>query len=247
MLTLLNVMLPASDPTAALHFQCVKAQINAGDGACFPMHFDSDATLDARKITALTYLNPDRAEGDGGELVLYPFPAPPVKIEPLGGEGRALSPPSTRSTGFSRARREGCASPPGSSRNARAPEGGGGPVPVPDDGGDAARKVVREAAATKAGEEAARGRVEGEDDPRRRSCVSRFGPGPCVGTWPRLCTRGSGLRPSRTRTRTRPRARGGAGDALEGGGGHRAGARASRAEGDGGGGEGGWERYRGSA
>ena len=76
MLTLLNVMLPASDPTAALHFQSVKAQINAGDGACFPMHFDSDATLDARKITALTYLNPDWAEGDGGELVLYPFPAP---------------------------------------------------------------------------------------------------------------------------------------------------------------------------
>ena len=36
--------------------------------ACFPMHFDSDATLDARKITALTYLNPDWTEGDGGEL-----------------------------------------------------------------------------------------------------------------------------------------------------------------------------------
>ena len=33
----------------------------------------------------MTYLNPDWTPGDGGELVLYPFPEPPVKVEPVMG------------------------------------------------------------------------------------------------------------------------------------------------------------------
>jgi hypothetical protein len=41
---------------------------------CFPLHFDSDAAVDGRRVTALTYLNPEWKPGDGGELVLYPFP-----------------------------------------------------------------------------------------------------------------------------------------------------------------------------
>lgn len=85
MLTLLNVMLPPPTPLHQLHYQSVKLQLNMGDGGCFPLHFDSDATVDGRRVTALTYLNPDWAPGDGGELVLYPFPHQPVKIEPIMG------------------------------------------------------------------------------------------------------------------------------------------------------------------
>ena len=174
MLTLLNVMLPASDPTAALHFQAVKAQINAGDGACFPMHFDSDATLDARKITALTYLNPDWTEGDGGELVLYPFPAPPVKIAPLAGRVVLFSAVDTLHRVLPSAKRRVCFTTWFFAKRARS-EGGKGPVPVPD-GGDAARKVARAAAAAAAGEEAARGRVEGEDALAAEELRDLFGP-----------------------------------------------------------------------
>jgi hypothetical protein len=85
MLTLLNVMLPPPSPPRQLHHQSVKLQLNQGRGGCFPLHFDSDAALDGRRITALTYLNPDWTPGDGGELVLYPFPDAPVKVEPVMG------------------------------------------------------------------------------------------------------------------------------------------------------------------
>lgn len=34
-------------------------QANDGSGACFPLHFDSDETVDSRRLTALFYLNPD--------------------------------------------------------------------------------------------------------------------------------------------------------------------------------------------
>ena len=84
-LTLLNVMLPAPTPPQSLHYQSVKLQRNAGDGGCFPLHFDSDAGLDARVVTALTYLNPAWEKGHGGELVLFPFPDEPVTIEPVAG------------------------------------------------------------------------------------------------------------------------------------------------------------------
>ena len=36
--------------------QAIKLQVN--HGGCFPCHFDSDETLDTRKITAIFYLNP---------------------------------------------------------------------------------------------------------------------------------------------------------------------------------------------
>ena len=82
LLTLLNVMLPSVAQTQ-LHHQVVKLQRNAGFGGCFPLHFDSDARVDGRRVTVLTYLNPDWRDGDGGELILYPFPLrTPVKIEP---------------------------------------------------------------------------------------------------------------------------------------------------------------------
>ena len=84
-LTLLNVMLPARAPPQSLHYQSVKLQRNAGRGGCFPLHFDSDAGLDARVVTALTYLNPTWKPGDGGELALFPFPDDPIMVEPIAG------------------------------------------------------------------------------------------------------------------------------------------------------------------
>jgi Rps23 Pro-64 3,4-dihydroxylase Tpa1-like proline 4-hydroxylase len=65
--------------------QDVKVQVNVGNGACFPMHADSDGTVDDRKITAIVYLNEEWEEGDGGELRLYPFPFQPVDIRPIFG------------------------------------------------------------------------------------------------------------------------------------------------------------------
>jgi Rps23 Pro-64 3,4-dihydroxylase Tpa1-like proline 4-hydroxylase len=49
------------------------------------MHFDSDALLDGRRVTAIIYLNDNwHLDGAyGGQLRLYPFPAPPLDIAPL--------------------------------------------------------------------------------------------------------------------------------------------------------------------
>jgi hypothetical protein len=81
-LTLLNVMLPSTS-SQQLHHQVTKVQRNTGDGGCFPLHFDADPGVDARRITMLTYLNPTWRHGDGGELVLFPFPMEaPVSITP---------------------------------------------------------------------------------------------------------------------------------------------------------------------
>jgi len=83
--TLLNVML-ATPPGRELRGQAVKAQLNEGGGGCFPLHFDSDVALDGRRVTALNYLNPAWAPGDGGELVLYPLSGGgPVTLEPIHG------------------------------------------------------------------------------------------------------------------------------------------------------------------
>ena len=63
----------------------VKLQCNEGHGGCFPLHFDNAGPPSCRKLTCLVYLNPSWAEGDGGELELVPWLAPPVQIPPLGG------------------------------------------------------------------------------------------------------------------------------------------------------------------
>jgi hypothetical protein len=53
------------------------------------LHFDSDASLDSRRVTMCAYLNEDWDEAaDGGELVLYPFPRARVTIAPK--VGRAV-------------------------------------------------------------------------------------------------------------------------------------------------------------
>ena len=64
--------------------QAIKLQWNAGDGGCFPMHFDTDAAIDTRLITAIWYQNPDWKPEHGGQLQLYPFPVgPAVDLSPI--------------------------------------------------------------------------------------------------------------------------------------------------------------------
>jgi len=74
LLTLLNVHLPSETPSEMLFNASLKLQINDGENARFPIHFDSDSTTDQRRWTCLVYLNDDWEERDGGEVVLYlPF------------------------------------------------------------------------------------------------------------------------------------------------------------------------------
>lgn len=80
----LRTMLNVHIPSLRLQSQAIKLQWNSGNGGCFPMHFDTDASLDGRKISAIVYLNPDWSMGHGGHLRLYPFPiAKPIDIEPV--------------------------------------------------------------------------------------------------------------------------------------------------------------------
>jgi hypothetical protein len=81
LLTLLTIFMETSRADA-LHYQSLKLQLNEGGAACFPLHHDTDATLDTRRLTALFYLNPDWRAEHGGQLVLYPFPGKHVVIEP---------------------------------------------------------------------------------------------------------------------------------------------------------------------
>jgi Rps23 Pro-64 3,4-dihydroxylase Tpa1-like proline 4-hydroxylase len=71
-------------PPRYLSHQAIKLQWNAGDGGCFPMHFDTDSSVDNRVITAIWYQNPNWQPKDGGQLRLFPFPrGPPVDISPV--------------------------------------------------------------------------------------------------------------------------------------------------------------------
>ena len=61
-----------------------KVQVNTGAGGAFPCHFDLPATPDARRVlTVLLYLNPDWAQGDGGEVEIFPFPFADSCVPPL--------------------------------------------------------------------------------------------------------------------------------------------------------------------
>ncbi|GAB9473919.1 hypothetical protein Gpo141_00011063 [Globisporangium polare] len=64
----------------------VKLQYNEGNGGCFPLHFDTYGD-DGKCVTAVLYLNEHWQEGDGGEIVLYPFPSEqPVVVAPRFGD-----------------------------------------------------------------------------------------------------------------------------------------------------------------
>lgn len=61
----------------------VKVQRNGGGGGAFPLHWDTSPSVSKRIFTAIVYLNPSWSRGDGGELLLAPFPYAPVRVAPL--------------------------------------------------------------------------------------------------------------------------------------------------------------------
>ncbi|CAE6923639.1 egl-9 [Symbiodinium sp. CCMP2592] len=74
-----------------LSMQHLRLQVNRGNGGCYTMHTDSgvsepaDGAVQVLRATALFYLNEGWQEEHGGELRLYPYPLPPVRIAPLSG------------------------------------------------------------------------------------------------------------------------------------------------------------------
>ncbi|KRX09708.1 hypothetical protein PPERSA_02580 [Pseudocohnilembus persalinus] len=60
----------------------IKMQYNEGGGGCFPWHYDNAGNPSKRQLTCVIYLNPEWKEGDGGEIVVWPFLEQPVKIAP---------------------------------------------------------------------------------------------------------------------------------------------------------------------
>jgi hypothetical protein len=78
----------------------IKIQVNQGEGACFPCHYDSDAKVDDRCVTMIFYLNPEwlrpahsmeNAADRGGHLVCFPLPFRPVSFAPAAGRVVAFS------------------------------------------------------------------------------------------------------------------------------------------------------------
>lgn len=70
------------DQNNILEHQALKLQYNKGNGGCFPIHYDSDPSVDSRFLTCILYLN-DRQDIQGGELELYPQDSDPVQIDAL--------------------------------------------------------------------------------------------------------------------------------------------------------------------
>jgi hypothetical protein len=60
----------------------IKIQLNTGGGS-FPWHYDNPGPPNLRALTCVVYLNPLWKEGDGGEIVLWPFLSNPTTIPPL--------------------------------------------------------------------------------------------------------------------------------------------------------------------
>ena len=60
----------------------VKVQMNTGGGS-FPWHYDNPGPPNKRIITCVIYLNPTWTDGDGGEIVLWPFLSKSITIPPL--------------------------------------------------------------------------------------------------------------------------------------------------------------------
>lgn len=82
----LRTMISLYVPSIRLDSQAIKLQHSTGNGSCFPIHCDSDVTVDGRKVTAIYYLNEDwQSADDGGQLVLYPWPwsVERIVVDPL--------------------------------------------------------------------------------------------------------------------------------------------------------------------
>ena len=81
----LDALLSSLFPSLLLYsgHSSLKLQLNSG-GGCFPFHLDSPGdTKDTRRLTLLLYLNPTYTPADGGALLLQPFLARPVAVQPL--------------------------------------------------------------------------------------------------------------------------------------------------------------------
>ena len=81
---MLTVLLSSCGTRAdSLVAQTLKAQVNVGGGGCFPLHTDTEPSLDSRKWTLITYMNDGWHPGLGGEMVLFPVPGRRVVVEPV--------------------------------------------------------------------------------------------------------------------------------------------------------------------
>ena len=70
-------------PTRPWHAPPDPRARHAGSGGCFPVHFDSDEAVDARRLTAILYLSDPAWQPEwGGQLRLYPVATEPVDILP---------------------------------------------------------------------------------------------------------------------------------------------------------------------
>ncbi|EKX39892.1 hypothetical protein GUITHDRAFT_158359 [Guillardia theta CCMP2712] len=83
MVQLLQETFPELHLKLGTRARTLKLQMNAGQGGCFPLHYDNPGRPNMRKVTCLLYLNEGWKEGDGGELELVPFLGKPVVIEPI--------------------------------------------------------------------------------------------------------------------------------------------------------------------
>lgn len=83
--TMFNVLCPElfAGPTLLVGHD-LKIQYNRGHGGCFPIHFDSDPSVDSRVVTCILYCTLERTHEHGGQLVFYPdtVAGEPVIIEP---------------------------------------------------------------------------------------------------------------------------------------------------------------------
>ncbi|KAI9920268.1 hypothetical protein PsorP6_015380 [Peronosclerospora sorghi] len=79
---ILMTALPHYDLQCGTGNRTIKLQRNAGHGGCFPCHYDNPGSPNKRKVTCLLYLNEAWSQLDGGELQLFPFLQPSVRIAP---------------------------------------------------------------------------------------------------------------------------------------------------------------------
>lgn len=83
---LLSVVCPSLDLRGA---SILKAQLNEGHGACFPIHLDTDEAVDARSVTAIFYADAEeRPRGDGALRLWSRLAGPPLDVRPA--PGRAV-------------------------------------------------------------------------------------------------------------------------------------------------------------
>jgi len=79
----LDAVLPDFMLNIGIRHHTFKLQRNAGNGGCFPVHFDNPGPPNKRKLTCILYLNPDWKEECGGELQIIPFLGNTVNIPPI--------------------------------------------------------------------------------------------------------------------------------------------------------------------